>query len=147
MNKHSFMAHKQLASTTSMIVVVVIVVIVVVVCSVDLPKELKAISEGINIIETGPSLAYGQLPHTPEPDQDPFMKSHITAQNPTYNYSSTYSKPYDHNPNYKPYEHTYESIDNIIASRGAGFQSYDTPKPQLPTPRPSVSDGSQNSIS
>ncbi len=105
------------------------------------------VTESINIA-TGPSLAYGQLPGcTPEPDLDPFMKSHVIANNPTYNYSSTYNKPYDHTPQYrKQYEHTYESIDNIMASRGAGFQTYDVPKPELPAPRPSISSESHNGV-
>ena len=87
----------------------------------------------------GPSLAYGQLPGTPEPldnDQEPLKKLNISAQNPTYNYAYGGATPY---------EHTYESIDNLMGKRvggWAGLDSYDVPKPQLPAPRPSVSNNS-----
>lgn len=88
-------------------------------------------------IETGPSMAYGQLPGTPEPilDCEPFEKSQIVAHNPTYNYA--YSKAY---------EHTYESIDQLRMGKQE-FESYDVPKPQLPAPRPSMSNQSSHSTS
>ena len=82
----------------------------------------------------GPSMAYGQLPHTPEPDSEQFDKimiATISSPNPTYN--STYSKPY---------EHMYESIDHVMVKKQEEFESYDTPKPQLPAPRPSINDNS-----
>lgn len=96
-------------------------------------------------------MAYGQLPGTPEPilDCEPFKKSQITAYNPTYNYA--YSKAYEHTipkgyEDSKPYEHTYESIDQLKMGR-QGFESYDVPKPQLPAPRPSMSNNSSHSTS
>ena len=95
----------------------------------DLPVELgghKVVPSEKIVFDMAQSPAYGQLVSTPEPDKDLGDPLHFSAQNPTYG---------------KPYEHTYESIDNIIASRG-GIQTYDYPKPQLPAPRSTSSNGS-----